>query len=68
MRGRPLQRRLDNLNLHINVLISIPDEGPPLLKSHLSGEMWMTSHCNYVWSHRVLRFWRTEPPAIKLSE
>ena len=32
----PLQRPLDNVNLNINVLISTPDEKPPLLKGHFS--------------------------------
>ena len=35
-RPAPLKRLLDNVNLNINVLISTPDEGPPLLKGHFS--------------------------------
>ena len=31
-RPPPLERPLDNVNLNINVLISTPDERPPLLK------------------------------------
>ena len=33
-RPPPLERPLDNVNLNINVLISTPDERPPLLKGH----------------------------------
>ena len=33
----PLERPLDNVNLNINVLISTPDERPPLLKGHFYG-------------------------------
>ena len=36
-RPPPLERPLDNVNLNINVLISTPDERPPLLKGHFSG-------------------------------
>ena len=32
----PLERPLDNVNLNVNVLISNPDERPPLLKGHFS--------------------------------
>ena len=35
-RPAPLQGPLDNVNLNINVLISTPDEKPPLLKGHFS--------------------------------
>ena len=35
-RPLPLERPLDNENLNINVLISTPDERPPLLKGHFS--------------------------------
>ena len=34
-RPAPLERPLDNVNLNINVLISTPNERPPLLKGHL---------------------------------
>ena len=34
----PLERPLDNVNLNINILISTPDERPPLLKGHFCGE------------------------------
>ena len=40
LRGHPderptsLERSLGNVNLNINVLISTPDERPPLLKGH----------------------------------
>ena len=33
-RPAPLETPLDNINLNINVLISTPDEKPPLLKGH----------------------------------
>ena len=36
-RPPPLERPLDNVNLNINVLISSPDEKPPLLICHFSG-------------------------------
>ena len=35
-RPPPLERPLNNVNLNINVLISAPDERPPLLKGHFS--------------------------------
>ena len=39
----------DNVNLNINVLISTPDERPPLLKGHFSGAKGVASqerfHC-----------------------
>ena len=34
--GTPLERSLDNVNLIINVLFSIPYESPPLFKGHIS--------------------------------
>ena len=42
LRGHPdeksssLERSLDNVNLKMNVFLSIPDERPPLLKGHFS--------------------------------
>ena len=39
-RPAPLKRPLDNVNLNINVLISTPDEKPPLLKGHLMQKEW----------------------------
>ena len=36
-RPTPLERPLYTANLNINVLISTPDERPPLLKDHFSG-------------------------------
>ena len=42
LRGHPdkrpllLEGPLDNVNLNINILISTPDQRPPLLKAHLS--------------------------------
>ena len=36
-RPTPLERPLGTVNLNINVLISTPDERPPLLKDHFSG-------------------------------
>ena len=36
-RPPPLERPLDFVNLNKNVLISTPDERPPLLKGHFSG-------------------------------
>ena len=48
-RPTPLERPLDNVNLNINVLISTPDERPPLLKGHISGAKGVASqegfHC-----------------------
>ena len=48
-RPPPLERPLDNVNLNINVLISTPDERPPLLKGHFSGAKGVASqegfHC-----------------------
>ena len=45
----PLERPLDNVNLNVNVLISNPDERPPLLKGHFSDKNWVASqegfHC-----------------------
>ena len=35
-RPAPLERPLDNVNMNINVLISTPEEKPPLLKGHFS--------------------------------
>ena len=35
-RPTPLERPHDNVNLNIYVLISTPDERPPLLKGHIS--------------------------------
>ena len=44
-RPTPLERPLDNVNLNINVhvLISTPDERPPLLKGHISGTKGVAS-------------------------
>ena len=36
-RPYPLERPLDNVDLNIHVLISTPDERPPILKGHFSG-------------------------------
>ena len=36
LRPPPLERPLDNVYLNMNVLISTPDERPPLLKGHFS--------------------------------
>ena len=48
-RPTPLERPLDNVNLNINVLISTPDERPPLLKGHFPGAKGVASqegfHC-----------------------
>ena len=48
-RPAPLERPLDNVNLNINVLMSTPDEKPPLLKGHFSDAKWVASqerfHC-----------------------
>ena len=48
-RPAPLERTLDNVNLNINVLISTPDERPPLLKGHFSDAKVVASqegfHC-----------------------
>ena len=49
-RPPPLERPLDDVNLNINVLISTPDERPPLLKGHFSGAKGVASqkgfHCS----------------------
>ena len=42
-RPPPLERPLDIVNLNINVLISTPDERPPLLKGHFSVEKGVAS-------------------------
>ena len=46
----PLERPLGNVNLNINVLISTPDERPPLMKCHFCGAKGVASqegfHCN----------------------
>ena len=57
LRGHPnkstprLERPLDNVNLSMNILISTPDERPPLLKGHFSLAKWVASqegfHCIY---------------------
>ena len=48
-RPTPQERPLHTVNLNINVLISTPDERPPLLKGHFSGEKGVASqegfHC-----------------------
>ena len=48
-RPPPLERPLDNINLNTNVLISTPEERPPLLKGHFSGAKGVVSqegfHC-----------------------
>ena len=48
-RPSPLERPIDNVNLNINVLISTPDERPPLLKGHFSDAKGVASqkefHC-----------------------
>ena len=36
LRGHPLERPLDNVNLNRNVLISTPDKRPTHLKGHIS--------------------------------
>ena len=49
-RPPPLERPLNNVNLNISVLISTPDERPPLLKGHFSEAKGVASqegfHCN----------------------
>ena len=48
-RPTPLERPFDKVNLNINVLISTPDESPPLLKGHFSDANGVASqegfHC-----------------------
>ena len=48
-RPAPLERPLDNVNININVLISTPDEKPPLLKGNFSDAKGVASqegfHC-----------------------
>ena len=57
-RPPPLERPLHNVNLNINVLISTPDERPPLLKGHFSDAKGVVSqegfHCNDM--HAMWRF------------
>ena len=57
-RPPPLERPLDNVNLNINVLISTPDERPPLLKGHFSGAKGVASregiHCKTCFFVKVL--------------
>ena len=55
-RPTPLERPLGTVNLNINVLISTPDERPPLLKGNFSGAKGLASqeefHCIiYVFQH-----------------
>ena len=49
-RPPPLERPLDNVNLNINVIISTPDERPPLFKGHFLCAKGVASqegfHCN----------------------
>ena len=57
LRGHPgerlsaLERPLDNANLNIVVFIFTPDERPPLLKGHISGEKRVATqegfHCTF---------------------
>ena len=55
----PMERSQDNVDLNINILISIPDERPPLLKSHFSCAKGVASqdryHCSlyYLFSQTV---------------
>ena len=48
-RPTPLEMPLDTVNLNINVLISTPDERPPLLRGHFSSAKGVASqegfHC-----------------------
>ena len=39
----PLEKPLVNVNLNKNVVISNPDERPPLLKGHISGAKGLAS-------------------------
>ena len=54
-----LVRSIDNVNLNINVVISTPDERPPLLKGHFSDAKGVASlegfHCIHLWSCLLLR-------------
>ena len=43
-RSPPLKRPPDNVNPNINILISAPDERPPLLKDHFSDAKGVTLH------------------------
>ena len=53
----PLKRPLDNVNLNINVLISTPDERPPLLKCQFSGAKGVAPHEGFycLWKYDVTR-------------
>ena len=57
-RPPPLEKPLDNVNLNINVLISTPDERPPLLKDHFSDAKGMASqegfHCIHIFTTQNL--------------
>ena len=50
-RPLPMERPLNNINLNISVLISTPDERPPLSKGHFSSAKRTASqegfHCIY---------------------
>ena len=48
----PQERPLDNVNLNINVLISTPDERPPLLKGHFSDSKVVASQEGFHCSHK----------------
>ena len=41
---RPTVWEADSVNLNINVLISTPEERPPLFKGHFSDAKGVTSH------------------------
>ena len=49
MRGHPDERPLSNVNLNINVLVTTPNERPPLLDGHFSDAKGVASqkgfHC-----------------------
>ena len=52
-RPPPLERPLDNVNLNINVLISTPDERPPLLKGRFSDAKGVASQEGFLCICRV---------------
>ena len=66
LRGHPderptsLERPLDSINLNINVLISTPDERPPLLKGHFPDAKGMASqegfYCMFNYSQSYCQF------------
>ena len=70
-RPPPLERPLDNVNLNINILISTPDERPPLLKGHFSDAKGMASqegfHCSHFEGQSSMNIDLNEYPCLNNS-